>query len=320
MEYPSKFYVNRNRRFGLEIELNAFDGRDFVRFPLGRGELPKGMEYVCNLIRNSIDPRVMATSYHYTHNNPHWIVKPDSSCGMEICTPVMTAEDIDQLCYLVDIIEEDSSVPVDDRCSLHMHVDVSDLTESQVAAVITQWVKCEAVFIDSMPLDRKRNRYCQIIGLTDSYPVDAQLTASEVIQRLGVNKYKTVNTFHYCKRKRKTIEFRLVGAEGCTDSDVLKNWIFLILHFVDVTRYCSMASFYTAGNPHSGFCWLDPFDVFSLLGFNGKLSSELTGCRKWFLERLHKNVAKSKLCGSWNEVDRSQSKMEIDQLLTELIT
>ena len=40
------------RKFGVEIELNSFDKRDFKLNPLAMNEFPKGMDYIANLIRN----------------------------------------------------------------------------------------------------------------------------------------------------------------------------------------------------------------------------------------------------------------------------
>ena len=52
---------------------------------------------------------------------------------------------------------------------------------------------------------------------------------------------------------------------------------------------------YTFGNPWSGFCWLDPDDVFKVLGFDPAeydISPGLEQTRNWFMARLQKNMSK----------------------------
>ena len=318
MDSPSKICINKKRKFGLEIELNSLDGRDFNSFPLGHGEQPKGMDYVCQLIEKNIYEEAIPSRYHYTHNNPCWIVKPDRSCGMEICTPVMTWNRVDTLCKLITILADDESVLTDDRCSLHVHVNVEDLSDFQVATIAAYWVKCEAVFMDSVEVGRKRNQFCQIIGLSDIFTTESKMDSEIIIQKLGDNKYRTMNTFHLRHRKRRTIEFRIIGNEGCKDSHLVKNWIGLLLHFTDVVKHLPLPSSYSPNDPWSGFLWLDPKDVFNLLGFhNSEISSELIPVRKWFLDRLVKNVTSTTSRGSWSGIDRARSKMEIGQLFAE---
>ena len=49
------------------------------------------------------------------------------------------------------------------------------------------------------------------------------------------------------------------------------------------------------GDPWSGFCWLDPQDVFKVLGFDPteyELSPGLQQTRNWFMARLQQNMSK----------------------------
>ena len=66
---------NSNRRFGVELEVNAFDKENR---PKGE-KMPKGTEHVVMLVKNNVEESVEARGYEHTHENNNWIVKPDSS-------------------------------------------------------------------------------------------------------------------------------------------------------------------------------------------------------------------------------------------------
>ena len=113
------------RRFGVEIEINATDGRSR---PPGE-KLPEGIFYVSQMLASNLNCRVDVAKWHHTHHNQSWIVKPDSSCGMEICSPVSKGTSgLEVICNVVDLLKLDPIVQADERCSLHVHVEVSDLS------------------------------------------------------------------------------------------------------------------------------------------------------------------------------------------------
>jgi hypothetical protein len=287
--------LNIYRRFGVEIEINAFDGRNRP----SDGGLPDGSHYVAALVNRHSGKPVRIHKWAYDHNNTAWIVKPDSSCGIEVCSPVLKGWlGVMEVCRVIDGFDGDGRVVSDDRCSFHVHVDVSDLTEREVATVITWWVKCEAVFIDSVPMSRKRNQYCQLLAQSDIFSAEGDFMSGEsLIRRLGSCKYFTINTYHLYNDKRKTIEFRIMDSECCVDAHAAKNWVRLLLHFVERAITAGMPDHYRQGDPWTGYCWLDPKDVFSMLGFSGRheLSPGLTSVKGWFLNRLFANC--------WDTID-----------------
>lgn len=338
MDEPGRLAFDYARRFGLEIELNALDGRDFKKQPLQKGELPEGSEYIGIKITELLGKPVDICRWHHTHDNAVWVIKPDSSCGLEVCSPVSKGwVGLKEICQVVELFRTDPRIKADARCSLHVHVDVSDMCQKQtdrggnpifggriqptdaLGTVLAYWVKCEPVFLDSVPAPRKRNRYCQCIGMCDVFDHEAVYSPQDIIQRLGQQKYFTINTFHLVQHKRTAIEFRIVENEGCRDPYLVKNWVRLLVHFIEVAKRHPFPRPYEKGDRWSSLLWLDPEDVMTLLGFVGgyELSRGLEQTRNWFLARLNKNLS-SPLSGVWSEQGRSISRMQIDRMVSNL--
>lgn len=299
------------RRFGVEVEVNTPSGE--IK-KLGKNEAPEGAEYIAGLINKITREKVEIHGWHSTHNNLGWVVKPDSSCGVEICTPILKGYyGLLSLMRVIDGMKD--SVRADDRCSLHVHIDVEDLDRDDIGRILAWWIKCEAVFMDAMPSNRKLNRYCQCVGVSDLFHIDGCYTADEIITTLGDVKYFSVNTFHLCRGKRNTIEFRIMGKDACLKPFVAKNWVRLLLHFVETAIKANFPVQYESGNPWSSLCWLDPKDVFSFLGFNDtrQLSPGLQQVRAWFITQTVQNID-SYLAGIWSPAGRLIARQEIRNL------
>jgi len=309
------------RRFGVEIEVNSLSGRDFIDYPLDKNELPDGIEYIGEKIVKNLKIPVILHQWHPTHNNNNWVLKPDSSCGIEVCSPVdKGAYGLNQICNVVDLISSDKKITIDDRCSFHLHVNLDDCSETEITAILAWWVKCEAAFLDSLPASRKRSRYCQCIGISDVFYHDF-IDYFAINGALGKQKYYTINSFHMNKKKRKSIEFRPLGNEGCKSVEIAKNWIRLLIHFVEMAKNKSLPRPWVDGvsginDPFRGLLWLDPKDVFRFLGFlDCELCKELTEVRNWFLKRLKNNI-KTDLLGMWSIQGRAKAIEEVDELIS----
>jgi hypothetical protein len=295
-----------NRKFGVEIELNSLDKRDFKKRPLKNRERPEGTRYISDRctsvlkryyresLRDYVDPKVSVKGWHHTHGNKNWILKPDSSCGLELCSRILSGwQGIEEVCKIVNSIKNDPIISADDRCSFHCHIDVSDLSESQIANVITYWIKCEAVFLDSIPSHRKTNRYCQSLGLSDIFQHDSKFSSKEIISLVGDMKYYTLNTYHKKRGRRDTIEFRIIGSDGCKNPYLVKNWIRLLIHFVEMSKKHKKPRTYKKDDSWSSFLWLDPDEVFYFLRLHHNeylLSKGLEETRNWFVARLFENM------------------------------
>jgi hypothetical protein len=304
-----------DRRFGVELELNAFDGRNRPK----DGNMPAGIDVVANIVGEaSPESGAEVRAWEHTNGNKRWVVKPDSSCGMEVVSPPRKSwRGLKDVLCVIDALSADERVRADQRCSVHVHVEVADLTEEQIASIVAWWVKCEPVIIDAMPISRKRNRYCQLIGMNNTFQHDGEYSNRNLIERVGDVKYYSFNTWAYCRGARKTIEFRTVEGSGCTDAYLVKQWVRFLIHFVEVAKDFKKPNSYhepkndkdrTELTPWTGLVWLDPEEVLTFLGFNNiptsvpghrktlefTLSKGMEQTRNWFLARLAKYMSKHK--------------------------
>ena len=324
MDSPKVTSFSYDRRFGTEMEYNSFDNRDFQTTPLnsGRSEMPKGIDTIAQIVHAGTGNNVSIKGWHLTHNNSDWVIKPDRSCGMELCSPVMKGwPGLKTICEVVDVVSKDERVLADNRCSLHVHVEVADCTKKEVAKILTYWTKCESVFLDSVPAHRKRNCYCQCIGMSDLFEHDTPWNEEVIIRSLGSRKYYTCNCFHLYQESRRTIEFRIAESEACLNPFLIKNWVRLLVHFVEVAKMAPIPGTYNPNNPMTGFCWLDPEAVFNLLGFMNTeaLSKGMVQTRNWFLGRLLNNISKDEnLPGVWSNVARKIARDQINEIVQKL--
>lgn len=282
------------RKFGIEIELNSFDNRNFMERPLENGELPEGTNDVASLIRD-LGLNVCIQSWGHNHNNTAWICKPDASCGIEICSPVL--HDKKSIFLVLDKLSKDKRIKQDNRCSFHIHVDVSDLISDNpnssinLSCVLAWWVKCEHIFLDFAVPERKTNKYCKCIGLMDLFDHDEEILPFRLISKMS-DKYLSLNTHHLFNRKRHSIEFRIF--ESTTDFDFASNCIDLVLNFIDQSIFHGLPKNYT---------WLDPNDFFDFFDLKDiKL-------KNWFLERLVLNCG-LKNFGCFSIKDRSHALLQ----------
>lgn len=281
-----------DRRFGIELEINAFDGKNRP----DPGQKPAGIEQVGMLVAKNSSEGVDIRDWEHTHNNDLWVIKPDSSCGMEVCTPIYKGwQGLKRVCEVVEAFGKDTKIKVDQRCSVHVHVEVGDYTPEQLGSIISYWFKCEPLFMDSVPVHRKRNRYCQYMGFNNLVQVETRTTAAELIRRIGTVKYYSLNTKQMQTNGRKTVEFRIIEGDGCKDPFLIKNWIRLLIQFTEMAAQRPMPGPFEQGDQWSSFCWLDPEDVFKVLGFDPaeyELSPGLQQTRNWFMARLQANMSK----------------------------
>jgi len=286
------------------------------------GELPLGIEDVAKLVGFVTNDKVNVKGWEQTHNNECWVIKPDSSCGMEVCTPPGSGvEFMKKLCKVIDAFRK-TKVNCATNCSLHIHVGADDLSNSKIANVINYWIKAEPVIMDFQPDYRKCNRYCQQIGILDIIEHDSDFTPEFLINKIGLMKYYTINTFHLSREKRRTLEFRPIGNYGCTDPYFVKNWAKFILHFVDRAANAELLMPNKDGiiNKWSSFVWIDPLDLMEFLGFvdqNGnptEVSLGMEQVRDWFVSLLKINI-ESKLQGVWSKEARKISLAQTNKML-----
>lgn len=258
-------------RFGVEIELNSFDCRDFVENPLVRGEKPYGMDKVAEKL-SRIGFECEVHDWQYNHNPSCWSCKPDSSCGIELCSPVMDLNSKHKLSEVLNCIKDDSEIPVDHRCSIHVHLELSSTEATHAAAsILAWWIKCEHVFLDFADPSRKNNYYCKPIGLTDIIDSKDEVSATQLLKKLS-KKHFSANSFHFFNKKRSTLEFRL--GEGTKDANFVNMWIDVLLNFSQ--QAC------LNGLP-SNYLWISPEEVIEFMRMDESL-------KIWFISRLTQNT------------------------------
>lgn len=260
------------RPLGVEIELNLIEDN-----------LKETIDYVCCLI-NNLGLNCLSQGWSYNHNNTAWICKPDSSCGIEVCSPVL--KNLFDLKKVLDVFKSDPKIKVDKRCSVHVHFSIEDLDLNALQSVLIWWIKFEHIFMDFADLERKDNQYCRCIGMTDIFDHEEFVAPHLVISKLS-NKYLSLNTYHFQNRKRKAIEFRL--AEGTKDFEFVFNWVRLLDSFIGVFKDKKIPD---------NYCWEDPSVFFKFMDFENR---NLLEVKKWFINRLVNNYSND---GYWSLENR----------------
>lgn len=221
-------------RFGVEIELDAFDGRDFAAQPLGHGEMPAGASEVADIVAG-LGYEVQTHGWKHNHNNSVWTCKPDSSCGIELCSPVLDEGGIPDVLRVMSALKTDPRVSAGEDCAFHVHVDVSEIVSGMpelsvpLCSVLAWWIKSEPIMLDSVPARRRSSRFCKCIGFTDLFDHEEKVLPCMAVGKLR-DKYLTLNTHHLVARKRDSIEFRIM--EGTVDPELAGPWIGFLLNFV----------------------------------------------------------------------------------------
>lgn len=332
-----KILYNYNRRFGLEIEINSLDNRDFTINKLNKYEYPQGTIELAEIIRKNLNKSVDISGYKLTHNNVNWNIKPDSSCGIEVCTPVSSIREhyFDIFTFLKKAKE--AKFNTDKRCSVHVNINLIDgfvKTESTlsdrkkyewfpdsrcVAGVgiynlLKNWIRFEHIFFDLMPSHRKNTKYARCIGLTPRIDIEKKerIEFNELFSLFSYDKYAkycSANIYHLCKGSRPTIEFRLF--EGSLNPVDIINWTRLLIFFVDKSmEYTSLST------SCKTFVWADLKTFFKLMDFDKPdlLSIEMQQCRSWFIYTLNKNLTNSDSI-FWSKDSRSHILNELNEII-----
>jgi hypothetical protein len=309
----------QTNKFGVEIELNSIDNRDFYSDPLGKNEIPKGSEEIALLLNNNLNLNVEIRKYGSTDNNKNWVIKPDRSCGIELCSPVLRNNSgLNQIKDVIKLLSDKKIVTCDERCSLHLHVDVSNFLRKEIANILVYWIKFEGVIIDSFPNRRKINKYCQCVSLSDLFQVEEVFNEKNIINKLGSYKYYTINCEKFKNAKRDTIEIRLGENSLCNNADSCVNWIKFVLWFVEKGKNYPIIENYVENNSWTGFCWLDLKDLLLFLEMDSdNIDEELKALRNWFLNRIAKNISLQKDCSAWSYYTRKNTLTQLDYCFKE---
>lgn len=266
-------------RFGLEFEFSSPPDR-----------VKHDLERVSELLRSS-GINSETSQWQYNTDNRVWICKPDSSCGMEICSPVFQRGEFSALESALKLIGSDASVITDEQCSVHLHVDVVQEFHDnhKLCSLLGWWIKFEHIFVDFAAPWRKRNRFCKCIGETFLFDHGEDVSLHRAFSKMS-DKYLTMNTFHMFNKRRNSVEFRLL--EATKDFSLVKNWVDLIFHFVDRCM---------ESEPPKDYSWSDPELFFEFMNFG-----EGSRIGPWLLDRLVENCSRDHMLPRYLDLRNSR--------------
>lgn len=255
-----------NRRFGVEIELNPLDNK----IPEGNS-LPSGIFEIAEVLRTCLNEKIYVCNWHTTVNNDYWLVKPDSSCGFEICTPILNGmSDLNKLKKVIKSIRKYNKINSDRRCSFHVHFELPSVENSYLANIILWWIRCELFFFLMIPNYRKESNYAQILSLSylffnNNSSFDFILN-DVLVHHIKEYKFYSINLYHLKKSNRKTIEFRIMDSSACLNEDYACCWILLLQRFLES---CDKNNLVFDDNiKNEQFKWLSIEEIFSFLNIN----------------------------------------------------
>jgi hypothetical protein len=286
-------FANCYRRFGIELEYNAFDNQSRSR---SENDLPSGIYDLALYLKEASNTNIEVSKWSYTNNNSNWVLKPDSSCGIEVCTPPFRGyhghkkfTDVLGKFLIHDKIKSDS------RCSMHVHVEIEDFTLDNIAFMVEKWINFELFFFLLTASNRWLNQYCVPLGMSKEFSCEETLSLQTVLNNLADYKYYSINLYHYMKNRKKTIEFRCMGNDACVNVDDASNWTKVLLCFVD---NCS------------GKKLLDPLriqyekpsDAIEFLNIENYFKDNQV--KLWIISKLNQslNVLESKKLHFWNSI------------------
>lgn len=270
---------------------------------------------VATVIRHCSLREVRVSGWTQTSSNDYWHVKTDRTCGTSDRLGVEVASfkasgpaDILHISRMAAILET-CGLQVNERCGLHIHVDLSDFEPSDAGVLMARWAKVEGVMCNAVPRHRFRSIHCKPLTKFTNFRYNRDPLLFWQLHRprhLGVhhNPFKRVmcNFVNYASSIRfegslrhygvdvpskKTVEFRF--PEGTLNELEIANWVRLFLLFVEESKKNKMPTNIDSITELDEF--LSYFGLFQKDAFY-ILDTSLHGLKKWFLRRLLKHGKK----------------------------
>lgn len=235
-----------SRRFGIEME---FTGRERLRFYADR--IDHALQQEAEKVEGS-DPalaaryrrhagRVCARDSYFHSAGYSWDVKIDGSCGNELASPILTAEDWPVVEVICKALRE-SGAQVNQHCGLHVHHEARDLRQSHIRNLIRLWAAFDGPMHEALPPSRRVNSYAErLLGLANSgsshwyytngsharYTDADAPDLANVIRNYG--RYQSLNLTAWAIHGR--IEFR--AHHGTLNAAKIRAWLTMTQRFVD---------------------------------------------------------------------------------------
>lgn len=158
--------------------------------------------------------------------------------GREMVSPVLSGngglKKLQQACKALRL----SKAKVNKSCGVHVHLEVSDFTVSNMISLVKNWYLLEKQFDKIMPLSRRSNNntYCKSINNFGSQRIffgklDRCTTIRDIVNLFNT-RYLKLNLNSYVKYG--TVEFR--HHSGTTKFSKIKNWILICSRLVEFSK------------------------------------------------------------------------------------
>jgi len=168
----------------------------------------------------------------------YWNVKSDGSLrdyGVEFVTKKLFGKDLAVALNELNLYLVANTIPnsvPSNRCSIHVHLDVTDLDKNEYARLLVDYAIFENVLFNYCGVHRKENLYCLPFAKSDEFKRTLSNILTSVSKDLEFRKY--VNSFPKysalnlnATSKYGSLEFRLHG--GTYDMMRVKEWINIIM-------------------------------------------------------------------------------------------
>lgn len=285
------------RRIGFEMEYNSFDK---LSKSVDFNNLPNGIYYFGQKISDCLNKNVEVCKWQATNNNKFWVIKPDASCGLEVCSPPDNHKTLfPQLYKVIETFSKDIYIQSDLRCGFHIHFEIADFEESHILNLVENWINFEHFFFFLTSENRWLNRYCKPLGFYYGFDHKKVLTAKRCLDILGNNKYFAINFYHYLSGKRKTVEFRILSNEVCKDPDEAINWSKLFLCFIERCK-----SFQRDSDVVTNFSYRDIDEIYEFLDLDNYFNTD--EIKQWIISKLNFLIKKeNNACKVWQKILQS---------------
>ena len=213
------------RKFGVEIETNT---------NLSKVELSR--------LLKSRNLKLSVKNSYSNSDGSKWDIKNDSSCGYEIASPVLSgAQGVFDLKLAADKIKDalNSSHMPNSDCGIHITVDISDFSQSDLKRLIIGFLKAQHHFYKLCNSSRQSNSYCEKYDISKLNSCIRARNVGEIKRILRCSKYKGLNL---TKLDKKVVEFRMFQSE--LGARKITSWVRTCVGFIEGIK-CSNTTFIT---------------------------------------------------------------------------
>lgn len=223
------------------------------------------------------------SSYHASDGSK-WDLKTDSSCGYEIATPAISKySDLVNAARVTELITSNGGT-VNERCGLHVHVDMGDITPEKFQLIMRFMARYENAFFLMAGPSRQSNHFCKKLA----HQVSTVKTDPARFRSAWGDKYFWLNGTHL--RGIGTLEFRLM--ESTLDSAAIVGWVMFLVHTVEYIIAGKKISWGTAK------CASDRDLLQTMLGqagfygpFEGRDKATIVAARRWAISTYTKKIS-----------------------------